>query len=123
MAQPTKKDDKKLHAGTLTVKSDGSKQSNPPPTNELLETFCFEFDREQDSYEKKNALRTLEEISVDQPLAPPNESVERWEERAQRAEGRNTSADVSSIGLAKEDVSSIALTKEDVSSIALAKEE
>ena len=92
MAQPTKKDDKKLHAGTLTVKSDGSKQSNPPPTNELLETFCFEFDREPDSYEKKNVLRTLEEISVDQPLAPPNESVKRWEERAQRAKGSDGAA-------------------------------
>ena len=39
--------------------------------------------------------------------------VAKSEERAQRAEGRNTSADVSSTALTKEDVSSIALAKEE----------
>ena len=43
--------------------------------------LCFEYERETDSDEKENILRTLEEISAIEPLEPPTESVEQWEQR------------------------------------------
>lgn len=42
--------------------------------------LCFEYDRETDSEEKANILRTLEEISANEPLELPTVTVEKWEE-------------------------------------------
>ena len=43
--------------------------------------LCFEYDRESDVEEKENILRTLEEISANEPLELPSETVEQWEGR------------------------------------------
>jgi DNA-binding XRE family transcriptional regulator len=43
--------------------------------------LCFEYEREQDSEERKNILRTLEEISANEPLGLPRESIDEWDER------------------------------------------
>ena len=42
--------------------------------------LCFEYDRETDSEEKANILRTLEEISANESLELPAVTVEKWEE-------------------------------------------
>jgi len=41
--------------------------------------LCFEYDRETDPEEKANILKTLEEISANEPIELPTESVEAWE--------------------------------------------
>ncbi|SRR5260221_7159646 len=41
--------------------------------------LCFEYERECDPDEKANILRTLEEISANEPLEMPTQSVEDWE--------------------------------------------
>lgn len=41
--------------------------------------LCFAYERETDSAEKANILRTLEEISANEPLELPTATVEEWE--------------------------------------------
>lgn len=41
--------------------------------------LCFEFYRETDAAEKENILRTLEEISANQPLELPTQDMEDWD--------------------------------------------
>jgi transcriptional regulator with XRE-family HTH domain len=43
--------------------------------------LCFAYDRETDQGEKVNILRTLEEISANEPLELPKVTVEEWEEK------------------------------------------
>ena len=63
--------------------------------------LCFAYEREADPAEKANILRTLEEISANEPLELPSETVQEWEEKliaadsafakaAQKAERRLT---------------------------------
>jgi len=42
--------------------------------------LCFEYDRESDPEEKENILRTLEEISSNEPLELSVQTVDEWEE-------------------------------------------
>lgn len=44
-----------------------------------LVELCFAYERESDPEEKANILRTLEEISANEPLELPTECVEKWE--------------------------------------------
>lgn len=44
-----------------------------------LVELCFAYERETDSDEKANILRTLDEISANEPLELPTVSVEQWE--------------------------------------------
>lgn len=44
-----------------------------------LVELCFAYERESDPEEKANILRTLEEISANEPLELPTETVEKWE--------------------------------------------
>jgi DNA-binding XRE family transcriptional regulator len=46
-----------------------------------LVELCSAYAAEADDNEKVNILRTLEEISVNQPLELPTETIERWENR------------------------------------------
>src|ERR1051326_3018960 len=48
--------------------------------------LCFEFDRETDAEKKANILRTIEEISANEPLELPAESIEEWDERLKEEE-------------------------------------
>lgn len=42
--------------------------------------LCFAYEREADSEEKENILRTLEEISGNEPLELPTGTIEEWED-------------------------------------------
>lgn len=46
-----------------------------------LVELCFAYEGESDPEEKANILRTLEEISANEPLELPTENVEKWEEK------------------------------------------
>lgn len=48
--------------------------------------LCFEYDRESDPEERKNILRTLEEIFANEPLQIPTETVEDWERQLKRSD-------------------------------------
>jgi DNA-binding XRE family transcriptional regulator len=43
--------------------------------------LCFEYDRERDSDERKNILRTLEEIVMNEPVDLPRETLDQWDDR------------------------------------------
>jgi DNA-binding XRE family transcriptional regulator len=43
--------------------------------------LCFEYDKESDPEEKENILSALEEISSNEPLELPNETIEQWDQR------------------------------------------
>ena len=55
--------------------------------------LCFEYERETDLEERKNILRTIEEISANEPMELPKESLEEWHSRLQEAEPAYTRAD------------------------------
>ena len=41
--------------------------------------LCFEYDREKDSAERENILRTLEEIARNEPVELPKQKIDEWE--------------------------------------------
>jgi transcriptional regulator with XRE-family HTH domain len=47
--------------------------------------LCFEYEREADPDEKQNILRTLEEISDNQPVDLPTKAVDEWDEELKAA--------------------------------------
>jgi len=55
--------------------------------------LCFEYDRERDPEEKENILRVLEEISSNEPLELPKESLEEWHERLRASDPAYAAAD------------------------------
>jgi DNA-binding XRE family transcriptional regulator len=46
---------------------------------ESLVELCFEYERETDPAEKANILRTLEEISANEPLELPTTTADEWD--------------------------------------------
>ncbi len=55
--------------------------------------LCFEFDRETDDDEKANILRTLEEISANNPLELPTENIAQWEQNLKTTDRGYAKAD------------------------------
>lgn len=55
--------------------------------------LCFEFNKETDADEKKNILRTLEEISANQALELPTENMEEWEKELKSSDAAYAKAD------------------------------
>ena len=53
--------------------------------------LCFEYDREKDLEERKNILRTLNEIATNDPVELPAETIEQWDDRV-AAEDRTYAA-------------------------------
>jgi DNA-binding XRE family transcriptional regulator len=43
--------------------------------------LCFEYIRENDAEERKNILRTLDEIVKNEPIELPKQSIEQWDDR------------------------------------------
>jgi DNA-binding XRE family transcriptional regulator len=43
--------------------------------------LCFAYERESDVQERANILQTLEEISGNEPLQLPTETIEEWEDK------------------------------------------
>jgi len=68
------------------VRADRAARKSPPTADErariesIIE-LCFEYDRESDPDEKANIIRTLEEISANEPLEAPSETFEEWDRR------------------------------------------
>ena len=54
--------------------------------------LCFEYDRESDADEKSNILRTLEEISVNEPVEFPTATLEEWDEELRSRDGAHGKA-------------------------------
>ncbi len=54
--------------------------------------LCFEYDRESDPEEKANILRTLEEISINEPIELPTATVEEWDEELRSKSGDHAQA-------------------------------
>lgn len=57
-----------------------------------LVELCFAYDRETDAEEKANILRTLEEISRNEPLQLPTATVEQWEKQLASSDGEFSKA-------------------------------
>ena len=53
--------------------------------NSLVE-LCFEYERETNPDEKANILRTLEEISANEPLKSPTQTLEEWDQELKAAD-------------------------------------
>ena len=68
-----------LERAEQSVRRPGLSQDEKARIASLVE-LCFAFDRETDSEEKANILRTLEEISANEPVELSATSIEKWEE-------------------------------------------
>lgn len=55
--------------------------------------LCFEYYRESNAEEKENILRALEEISANEPLELPTETVDDWEQALKVSEPAYAKAD------------------------------
>jgi len=55
--------------------------------------LCFEYDRESDPDERSNILRTLDEISANNPVELPTQSVDDWETNLKAREDAYARAD------------------------------
>jgi DNA-binding XRE family transcriptional regulator len=62
--------------------------------------LCFEYERESNTEEKKNILRTLEEISANELLELPKETVEAWEQRLKKSDTGYAKAEAAEINKA-----------------------
>lgn len=85
----------KLRAALKCIEGSADDQAELDRIASIVE-LCFEFDRETDPNEKRNILRTLEEISANEPLALPTESVECWEKRLKAKDVAFAKADAAS---------------------------
>lgn len=47
----------------------------------VIVELCFEYDREKDSEERANILRTLEEIAKNEPVELPLQKIYEWEDQ------------------------------------------
>lgn len=55
--------------------------------------LCFEYDRESDPEEKANILLTLDEISANEPLELPSQSIREWEAELKAQDASYAKAD------------------------------
>ena len=62
------------------ARSNGSDENEKARIASLVE-LCIAYERETDTEEKLNILRTLEEISENAPLELPVETMEEWDDR------------------------------------------
>jgi DNA-binding XRE family transcriptional regulator len=85
----------KLRAALKRIESSPALEAERERISAIVE-LCFEFDREADPEEKKNILRTLEEISANQPLELPSQTIEEWEGKLKSADASYAKADVAS---------------------------
>lgn len=70
----------RLRAALIRIEGSSAKGAEKERIASIVE-LCFEYEREADPEEKKNILRTLEEISANKPLELPSERIEDWERR------------------------------------------
>jgi DNA-binding XRE family transcriptional regulator len=57
-----------------------------------IDELLFEYARETDPDERKNILRTLEEIVEDEPVALPTQTIEEWGEQVSAGDERRAGA-------------------------------
>jgi DNA-binding XRE family transcriptional regulator len=82
----------KLRAALKRLEGSAALESERERTAAIVE-LCFEFDRETDREEKKNILRTLEEISANKSLELPSESIDDWEGKLKATDRNYAKAD------------------------------
>ena len=76
----------KKHRGLRVSLKQAEEMTNRPKISDeekdriaAIIDLCFEYEREADPDEKANILRTLEEISANEPLELPGQSIEEWD--------------------------------------------
>ena len=82
-----------LRAALRRIESAATQGAEKERISSIVE-LCFEYDRETDADEKANILRTLEEISANEPIELPVESVEQWDARLKEENPAYARADV-----------------------------
>ena len=82
----------KLRAALKRIKGSAALEAERERTASIVE-LCFEFDRETDAAEKENILRTLEEISANNPLELPTEDIGQWEQKLKSTDAGFAKAD------------------------------
>jgi len=82
-----------LGAALRRLGLDAERESERERVASIVE-LCFEFDRESDPEEKANILRTLEEISANEPLELATESLEEWDTRLKEKDRAYAKADI-----------------------------
>ena len=82
----------KLRAALRRIEGSATLEAERERIVSIVE-LCFEFDRETDADEKKNILRTLEEVSANQPIEPPTTSLEKWEADLKKTDAAYAKAD------------------------------
>jgi DNA-binding XRE family transcriptional regulator len=82
----------KLRAALRRIEGSAAVKAERERIASIVE-LCFEYDRETDADEKKNILRTLEEITANQPLELPKESLEDWETTLRKTDAAYAKAD------------------------------
>jgi DNA-binding XRE family transcriptional regulator len=70
----------KLRAALKRIAGSAALEAERERTASIVE-LCFAFDRETEAAEKENILRTLEEISANNPLELPTEDIGQWEQK------------------------------------------
>ena len=82
----------KLRAALKRIKGSAALEAERERTASIVE-LCFEFDRETDAAEKENILRTIEEISANNPLELPTEDIGQWEQKLKATDAGFAKAD------------------------------
>ena len=83
----------KLRAALRRIEGSTAPESERERIAAIVE-LCFEYERETDPDEKKNILRTLEEISANKPLELPSKTIEDWEVELKANDPSYAKADV-----------------------------
>jgi DNA-binding XRE family transcriptional regulator len=81
-----------LRAALRRIESAPAREMEKERIASIVE-LCFEYERETDTEEKANILRTIQEISANEPVKLPTESAEEWDARLQEAEPAYARAD------------------------------
>ena len=82
----------RLRAALTRIGESSDKGAEKERIASIIE-LCFEYDRESDPEERKNILSALEEISSNEPLELPVESVEEWNQRLKASDASYAKAD------------------------------
>ncbi len=82
----------KLRAALKRIENSTTREAEKERIASIVE-LCFEYQRETDPKEKANILRTLQEISANEPIELPSESLEEWSERLKKTDPAYSRAD------------------------------
>ncbi len=81
-----------LRAAFTRIEGSAAQETEKERIASIVE-LCFEYERETNPQEKENILRTLEEISANEPLELPTETAEEWEQQLKGKDSGYAKAD------------------------------